>query len=385
MFMKFPIIVPNNIIQQYDEIWFWVYEYISFSELQKTVIRDYTNIIVKYNPVFLIVSILSWLIWHIMWFIIAMSFLYLLIFVYIFIQLIFRVRLFVSLNKIIITDKWIIAWDTIFEYDDKNFMKYFKKIEKEFNEFLFQKSKLDAVIKKNRELFSKKMKKNFKDLFKNTNNLPLDSDDYKAELSIFIFYVLYTISAILFYYIWYVFAFIFSSILILFIKLYLYLKQDIELKIHQKALKVYDWLWKLKMLNLDINKKFSSFAGWEISNLWKFVDDKLAKFYKQFSKTNKSRLSLINLMQKSKYKNYINFENLQKYMKNSFNKPVLWMIDILQKYKNLIEKEIENIKKLKQQQTKQEYIANLTLKTNSLERQLETIKTNESKLKKMVL
>ncbi len=374
--------VPDFIEDEKQKIGFWVYEYIDFSELQKTIIRDYTSIIVNLNLVFLIISVIAWLFGWIWWFFIVIGFLYWLVLIYLFVKLIWRVKLFVALNKVIVTDRWIIAWTDVFDFDDEHFIDYLKVFEKEFDEFLFKASNLDEILNKNKQKIYEKLGWNFWYLWKWLDYVR-DDDWIKFIIIVWIFTFLYSISVLFFYYFWYVFVYIFWKILIWIVKGYLTLKQNIEFKIHQKTLKIYDKLEKLKLLNELIKSKLDSFSGWEITNLWNFVEDKFSDFYAMILSVFKEKEKLYIMMEKSKYKNYIDFWKLKNFIKEKFNEPLTWMIEVLTTYIALLEKQLLELKELIKEQNKAEYIWNLKMKEQTLERQIQLMKQNKEKLEKM--
>jgi len=374
--------IPSEILQQQETIWFGLYEYIDFKELQKTIIRDYANIIVRFDTLFLVLSIIWALLGGLIWFLIVISILYTLVFIYLLLKLIWRIQLFVSLNKIIVTDKWIIAWTSVFDYDDKNFVNYLKIFEQEFNEFLFKPSNLDTILAHNKEKIYDKMKNNFKYYWKWFDFVRW-WDSIKIMLIVWAFMALYSASVMFFYYLWYAFVYIFWTIIIFFVKLYLKFFWNIEFKIHKEALEIYDNLSKLELLNKLIKAKFENFKEWEISNLWKFVDDKFRDFYAIILWTFKEKEKLYSMMNQSKYKDYIDFEKMKAFIKQKFNEPVEGMIEILKKYKNLLIKQLNELEDLIAKQDKQEYIWNLKMKKLTLENQINLMEQNLEKLEKM--
>jgi len=90
-------------------------------------------------------------------------------------------------------------------------------------------------------------------------------------------------------------------------------------------------------------------------------------------------------MNQSKYSNYIDFDKLKLFLKNKFNEPLTWMIDILTHYISLLKQQIEDIDKLLSSQRKSEYVWNLQLKKQQLQNQLYLMETNKKKLEKMKL
>jgi len=374
--------IPLDIQEQQSKFWFGIYEYIDFNELQKTIIRDYAEIIVRFDTLFMVASLVWAMLGGLRWFLIVISILYFLIFIYLLIKLIKRIPLFVALNRIIVTDKWIIAWNTVFDYTEQYFLDYLKIFEREFDEFLFKPSRLDDILRnyKNEIYDSMRRKLNMLDLW--THIL---SRDFRVVAFFWFFMLLYSISVIFFYYLGYVFVYIFGHILIFFVKIYLVLSGNLEFKIYQKVLDIYENLSRLLLLNNLINAKLDSFKGWQISDLWSFVEKKFKSFYSIILGVFNQTKDLYSMMEKSKYKDYINFDRMKNFIKEKYNEPVEWMMEILKKYRNLLVKQIEEIDELLKKEEKSEYIWNLKMKKLTLEKQVELMEENMNSLEKMKL
>jgi len=89
------------------------------------------------------------------------------------------------------------------------------------------------------------------------------------------------------------------------------------------------------------------------------------------------------LINNSKFKDFINFEKLEKYLKNNFNKPVLEMVSMLEKFEKLLEKQINLLRITK---SNLEILdVNLDKKEILLKHKLYVLISNRKKLKGSVM
>ncbi len=376
--------VENEIKQK----WFGVYNYISLRELLLTVRKDYLFILNKINIFFGIISIIVWIgaffSWNFFLFFYFLFLVYFFIFSYLVYKLIKRTHYFLKISDIIYTDNWIILWDKIFKYSDKkNLEEKLICYEEQFSEFLWQSSKLEEIIaeKKKQLVFMWKNNSNknilekilyySEKIFRNSDKDALARLALPALLS----FVAYAFFMYIFYYIWYFLSFVFFYIYSFFLKIILYFKNSTELEIKNKTIKIDDSFSKMNKIYEKLKEKLDSFKAWDIENIEKFVWKNFEKFYEEINVIMDNKKQLLEIIKNSKYKDFIDFEKLKKYLKNSFNKPLLDMISMLKKYENLTKKSLEN-KSFSEKNLKSEYDAIIAKRKIILEKNLENLRRN---------
>ena len=193
--------------------------------------------------------------------------------------------------------------------------------------------------------------------------------------------LVYTLSIIFFYYLWYILIFIFAQIMIFFLKHYIKYWWSLEVKIYNDVLCASTRINNISILNDDILNRFDNFKEWEITNLWVFVENKFKDFYVSMQKTFKKIKIIEEKIPKSKFKEYINFSKLNLYLVDKFNQPIDKMISILEKFSILLKKQIEELKNI--ETDKQEFKSNFKFKQIKLENQVNMMINNKNKLMKM--
>ncbi len=374
--------------KEIKERWFSVYNYISIGELLLTVRKDYLHILNRINIFFGIISIILWIIsfysgnyFLFLWFIFLI---YSFIFLYLFLKLIKRTHYFLKISDIVYTDSGIILWEKIFKYSNNEVLE--KKLvffEKQFSEYLWMNSKLKEIIEeKKRHLMFKWKKWNNKNILKKvlyySEKIFKKSDsEALARLAIpaLISFFVYVFFMYVFYYVWYFLSFIFFYIYSFFLKIILYFKDSVELKIKEKTLQLDNSFSKIDFIYKKLKERINNFKSWEIENIENFVWKEFSKFYDEINSVLDNKNKLLKIIENSKYKNFINFEKLKNYLKLNFNKPLKDMISMLKQYENLLEKSLLNFSE-KNENMKEEYIAMFANKKIILEKNLENIKRN---------
>ena len=395
MFLRFrqkPKYLNEFIEKEIEEKWFSVYDYISLRELLLTTRKDFLEILSKINIILLFFTIILWFI-HILFAIYFLLGVYILIFLYIFFKLIKRTYYFFLISNVVYSNKWIILADKLYKFWDKNLENKLDNFEEIFLEYLWKPSRLEELIqKKRKELFWDTYSNWFFVLKRFIWNI--DSRDWVWALIVwFIIFVIYIFSLYLFYFLSYFFGFIFSIIYSFFIKIILYFRDNVELKIKAKTIKIDERLKKMDIIYNLLKKKIENFKSWEISNIQDFVEEKFSDFYTQISIILKEKKELEKLINNSKYKDFIDFNIFKKYLKKNFNKPIKEMISLLSKYEKLLENQILELKKLNKNSKKQKLDINnteildknLEQKEFILSKKLEILRKNKIFLEKSLV
>ena len=383
--------INPEILKQIKEKGFSVYNYISLKELLLTVQRDYLGVISKLNIPFAIITIIlgivsyaSRSIWALVSFLLIA---YSLIFIYLFFKLIKVTYYYFIVSDVVYTKKWLIIWKQIYYYDDAwNLDDDLRKYEMIFEEYLSKPSRIEEVIEKRKQKFiqgsAKKLSQSGEKLWKMLEQMDREWA-WQVALVVFASFALYVVCLYIFYYIgiflWFIFFYIYGFV----INIILFFRRNTEERIKRKTLQIDNTFLKMDTTYDLLSQKISTFTGWEVSNISKFIGDKFNDFYGYTNISLKDKNKLLELIKDSQYKDFVDFDLLKKYLKNNFNKPVKEMIAMLENYKILTEVWIKELKTTKS--TKSEFSANLDSRKIMLEANLRQIEFNMEKLKKMVL
>lgn len=378
--------INEKIDKEINEKWFSVYNYISLKELFLTVQRDYLSILSKINLPFWIITIILWVLGYI-----SNSFLLLFVFLFlayatIFLVLAFKLVLrayyFMKITDVVYTEKWIILWNEIYIYkEEERLINNLKKYEEMFEEFLSKPSNIEKVIAgKKKEVLEKNLKLWWKGLDLMWN---LRWDWAKLAIIVLLSHFAYVIFLYLFYYIGYFFWIAIFFIINIFLKIILKFTKNTEVKIKWKIEDIDESFKNMEKIDKMLSHKISTFKEWEISDISSSVENNFSNFYTEVISVFNQKKKLFNLINNSKFKDFINFQKLEKYLKDNFNKPVLNMISMLEKFEKLLEKQI---KLLKITNSNLEILdVNLDKKQIILTNQLNNLRENKNKLEKSVI
>lgn len=404
--------ISEDIKLNIEKKWIFVYEYISINELFLTIKKDFLLIIWKFHiPIFVIILIISvWLLlnnfafelqywnityWsssdtpiiHSVFFIIKwLMILYSFIFIFIFSKFLLRTYYFLLISKVVLTDKWLIIWNKIFEYWDKIKQKTLKKYEKMFDEYLFSNSNLANNINylnSNINSIISKHSKVLEDLNKNNNK-----NDNSINL-LFIIYVIaffiFVISIKLFYYIWYFIWFLFFWFIYFILKFFLKYKYSVEDEIRLLLLKLDEIFFTISNLWEEIKKDFDKFNSWNIFNLEKVVSKKFDTFYLSVSSSFKIKNNLIKILETTNYRNLINFSILSLYIKEKYNSPLNNIIYVLDKTIIKIKTQIKDNLNVIDNSVDKVWIEKINERNLVLKNQLLLSQNNIDRLKKLLI
>ncbi len=379
--------VNPEIEKEIEEKGFSVYNYISLKELFLTVQRDYLEILSIINLPFWIITIVLWVIWY-LWetfslFFYFLFFSYIIIFIILAVKLILRAYYFMKITDVVYTENWIILWNELYKYNDEdNLFKKLSEYSDMFEEFLSKPSSLRKIIRMKKKWI---LDENWNLL---SNSVEITSDFWKdwvqLAIPVVISQFIYIIFLYLFYYFWYFFWIIIFSIINVFLKIILKFSKNKEVAIKWKLEDIDSSFKNMSKIEKILSNKISNFKSWEISDISSSVDKNFSNFYSEVIFIFNEKKKLFNLIKKSKFKDFVNFEKLEKYLKNNFNKPVLEMISMLEKFRKLLEKQIELLR-ITQKNNNTKINNELTYKEIILEKKLNILKQNIYKLEKSVI
>ncbi len=344
------IFIKNSMLQKYQnetikkeiaEKWFWVYDYISYGELFLTVKKDYLNILMMIYVPLSIVLIISWLI-NIVLFLVVSIWVYFLIFLYLFIKFLQRSYYFVLTSQIIYTKSWIIIGKNIYK---ENIDVLAQKLENIFHERLWWDSKLDEIIKQDKNLLLEKTSTMRKKIFHFASQINTGEKGKSGAPILVIIALIVEWLVYIFYYVGYFLWIIFFYVFYLFIKMIVNYKKWLELKIKDTVLFLDKSFQAMDTSYLALEKRITDFNDWEIWNLTNIIEKNFTLFYENINNSLHLKNKLFDLLEKSSFKDFIDFSVLELYIQKNFNKPVEKMIQLLQNTKINLEKQIWEIEK----------------------------------------
>jgi len=378
--------INTEIEKEISEKWFAVYNYISLKELFLTVQRDYLNILSKINLPFWIITIILWVIWYIwnsfslfFWFLFLV---YLIIFGILAVKLVFRAYYFMQITDVVYTENWIILANELHKYKEEN--KLLEKLEEYsemFDEFLSKPSKIQKIIERKKR---ENLENNLELAWKTLGHIwDLWEDWIKLAIPVMLSHFAYVMLLYFFYYFWYFFWIIIFFIINIFLKIILKFTKNTQVKIKWRIEDIDDSFKNMDKIEKILSNKINNFKDWEISNISKDVEKNFSNFYTEVISVFNEKKKLLKLINNSKFKDFVNFEKLEKYLKNSFNKPVLEMLSMLEKFEKLLEKQI-NL--LKITNSNSEILdLNVQKKEIILTTQLNNLRKNKNKLEKSLI
>ena len=367
---------------------FSVYNYISLEELLMTVQRDYLAILAKINVPFGIVTIVLWVLAYasgsygfLFW---VLGVVYFIIFLILLFKLVWRSFHFLKVSNVVYTQKWIILWDRLYEYQDsRNLDEKLWEYEEMFDEYLSKPSKLKQVILRKKQEVLGWTAETGKKVLDVMWRFDMWNDAARLAIPVMISYWIYVVFLYVFYYLGYFFWICMFYGVYLFLKAILFFKENTEIKIKKKIENIDGWFTNMSRIDEILSHKISEFRDGEISKIASFVEENFKNFYTEIWMVLSQRKSLLKVIDTSDFKDFIDFDMLEQYIKDKFNKPVKEMIALLSKTEKMLTSGIEEIKGLEWSAV--ELDASLSKKELVLTHQLEVLQHNKSMLEKNII
>lgn len=329
--------------------WFSLYNWISFSELRKTVIIDYlailTTINIPFGVLFVITGATNYLMFRSG--IISFGFLYVLAWGYfitfaiMFWKMIYRSWIFLKISNIIFTDTHIGVGDKLISLDNYGGIKAdIDKYGSLFYEKLWEESQIVKKIKELKEsLFSSK------NPLSSSNSSFLDFDFKDRESSRFAFVILllvvaYWISLYVFYVLGWVVAFTLSYVFVGVMKVLYLLQNKEEIKIN--------WLFEsLSVISDNLKKSTETLTQYiEKNKEWNwteknktfisYIEKNLILVHKGLSESK----NLYEILKQSKYKEVFNFTTFHNWVNIQITDPTRKFLELLIILRENIDKQI---------------------------------------------
>lgn len=335
--------IPENIQKEINEKWFFLYNWIDSKEVKESIERDFLFIIDKLwliiGAIFTIAIIAIYYYYSTFTIFLAIWFLTITMISYILFLAYIRLKSFKNNAYIVLTKKYIsINWDIkkLNEFTKDEIIKI-AKVERDFQEKIFQKSKLKDGKKTMMQSVIKRMKDWFLyilSLWKNSskkNNwiivLILAYTLYVAIISI-----IYIIWIWLIHLIWIFINIVSKKISILYWHKITSINQSFE-DIDYYSKEIEDK--KITIINFLDKAKNNQWSNWLLTN----INKKLTEINKNAENSIETNKKLKNLIENSKFSEIFEYEIYNKWLKKQILKPLISIHNLL----------VINIKNLKKQ------------------------------------
>ncbi len=349
--------IPSNILDDIQNRWFHLYEWISSEEIKISIERDFLKMIKKYwliISIFFVVPVAFWfLVSNFAGFIIlGISFLILnIIFsVYLFFLSISRTKILKNNSFVILTDNYIsIDWD-IFKFEElkKENIENIYKIWEIFEEKLFEKSKINESKAGLKKIVFQDLASGYKKIFEMWGkNISRSRDSGKIILLLWALYTLYLASIFFVYIIW-------IFLIWWFWKFINFVNKKILLIYGHKITKInyqFEEIDKNSKKILDEKNTLEKYFSDSLDNKWQ--DSLLLKINESIKFINNIADDSINIsvelkkdIKASKYNSMFNYEIFNNWLKKEIKYP-------LEQLKKLLEKNLERIQDEKQSTNEQ--------------------------------
>lgn len=374
------ILIPEKILDEVNEKWFYVYEWINEKEVKTSIELSFLKAIAIFWPIWVAFTVFSFFAAWLFWATLSIVFLSLLVLLYTIILSISRTIKASKINHLVITNKYFSINRKIWKIEDDHFMyldKESEEIWKKFWENLFFESKFlqekDSAMKNIKVMLSKG--------FNFINEFPSSSG--KSDIRIYLYLIYWSFVLVM----WLIyFLGIFSAIIVwiflnFLIKRYLILKWNLVLSIneHFKDLEKFSTNLKQEKDSLEKNLKEASKNEWKDWLLLK-INSWIEEVNKNAEKSMKENKELVDLMKNSKYDEIFDYNLYNSWIKKQIIIPIKWIIDLLKTNVILIELEIENNKDTEKNTNDEKLkwhikVANtrLLIKKEQIEKQLKTM------------
>lgn len=345
-----PLLLSDEAKTEIDSKWFYLYKWISSTEVKASIQRDYLHILSRFGIWIGLIAILWGLLgWGgvlgFFFFFSVLGFFYFFIFLYLIILAIRRALLLTNTANVVLTDKAISFWWDIIPYHDlPHYQKKIEKWEKEFDEPLFGNS---GIEEKRKSLFKdviESIGKWWKWAFDFFDNIRIDRWWGQLIFLALIFGLVYSASTAVVYFAGLFFVWIFSLWITILNRIILRL-------IGQKVQRIHDWFTtidsfanQLKKTNSDLREALKNAQAHE----WK--DALLPRINENIKRVNSladnsltSSQKLKNILQNSEYKNIFNFDRYHGWIRTQIIIPLRDIRDLLSQNHLLVSTTIDSI------------------------------------------
>lgn len=335
---KSRIIIPDKIQEKINERWFYLYSFITPKEVKSSIERDYLKILSTIALPLWAVSIVLWIIMFPL-FLATIWITFTVIILYLIIISIKRSITLNHISNVVLTDKAISIWWKIIKNEEFDKQKHqIEKYEKEFDEKLFEESKLWNV---GFSLLNEVINKVWKLFWWIIEH----SDNAKATVFLVLLAIVYVWIISWVYFIWIFIIWIFGLFIMLINKAILkvtwhkiFYINDLFNKIDYSSNILVESknILSLSLLNALENK----WQDWLLNDINKWI--KQVNYEANISIQNIFKLR--KTLEKSEYKDIFNFEIYNNWIKKQIIEPLEEIKNLLKKNIEIINKTIEELK-----------------------------------------
>lgn len=377
----------NEIKEQVDERWFYLYDWISPDELRMSVQADYLSIVKSASiPLAVITFIMGFIGLGVWWFIgvfwlilLTLWVFYTFVFLYLVLKMIRRSYLYTRGADVIITDNHYVSWGNIIRKDDFTWQKEaFEVMEKLFREPLFEPSRLKEYIAIERKWLFDQLKEIAYGGGKVIENLWRSRDSGGIIMVLLVGGLLYGGMMALVYFLWVFFVAIAAHIFSWIAHRILLATNNLEHEIQTLFVDITE-----SSIELKKEKKSSISLLTEAGrNEWKEnlsgkIEDSFEIIAKWAEVATKKSVELEKLLSDSKYKDIFNFTKYGGWIKTQILEPLREIHELLEKNNDTLEGILSQI----EEQIRETNSPSLK---KPLELQKERIKIQLESFKKMI-
>lgn len=378
--------IPENILKEVNEKWFFLYDWIDEKEIKTSIEIDFLEKIFILWPVVFILMLIFAFATGLTWSFLFLLFFIILLMIYLLSLSIFRSLKASKINFLVITNNYFSINEKIWKIENNSIFLDEKtiKISQPFEEELFSKSKLEKTKKEKMNIVSI-----FKKILEFLWKISGDSEwNINWIALIVILIVAFALSMSIVYLIW-IFIVMFFWIFTAFVnKKILIIKWNKILLINE----YFEYLWNysnsIKKQKTFLSDKLEK----AIQNKWaNWLLLKINTWIEKINKTIKNAFiknqDLIETIKNSKYNEIFDYKVYNSWLKKQIINPIKWVIELLEKNIKIIENQIleiqNNIEAEKQEKLKVHLKVakeNLTIRKNDILKQKEIMQKLLEKL-----
>lgn len=339
------IIIPENILQETNEKWFFVYNWIDEKEIKTSIELDFLKKMSYLWPIWLFLAVLWYIFLNIFWVLIAIALFSILMVIYITFSSISKTLKASKISHLVITNKYFLVNKKVWKISENSIIldKESQKIWEIFQENLFLNSDLKNQKNSAQKNITSLVKKWF-DFIGNLNSSWRDSAQLKMIL--IVIFIVFLITMWILYFAWILITAIFWIFINFLVKKYLIWKWHLVLAINEDFKEIEKFSEKLKNEKnlLENNLKEASKNNWQDWLLLK-INSWIENVNKNAKNAMEKNLELVEKMKNSEYNDIFDYILYNSWLKKQIATPIKWIIEMLQENIFLIEKEIENTEK----------------------------------------
>lgn len=334
--------IPENILNEVNEKWFFVYNWIDENEIKASIELDFLNKMVFLWPIWIWLAILAFFALNIFWVILAIVFFSLLMVLYITFYSIYTTLKASKISHLIITNKYFSINRKFWKIEENHIFldKSTQKLWEKFREKIFSESNLKQEKSNSSKKIISLVLKWFEFIWERWWN---SKDTAKAKMIFTLIYWAFLLAMWVIYFWWIILTLLFWIFINFLIKRYMIWKWHKVLIISEyfKDIENSSKLLKSEKNNLEKNLKEASKNNWQDWLLLK-INSGIENVNKNAKISMEENLKLIDEIKNSDFKDIFDYILYNSWLKNQIATPIKWVIEMLEENIKILENEIEN-------------------------------------------